>query len=63
MKRLYWIARAAWYMRSRFGWWKPRDLIFCLETAEVVYDGCTEDGNEIGTPEDEMSEEFTYWTD
>ncbi len=65
MKRLYWIARAAWYMRSIFGWWKPKDLAFCWETGAVVYDNFEHDDrlNEIGGPADEMSEELSCWND
>ncbi len=63
MKRLFWIARAAWYIRSLFGWWKPRDLSFCIDTAVAVHDSRDESSFERGSPEDEINEEISYWND
>lgn len=65
MKRLFWIARAAYYVRAAFKMWKPRDLAFCWETAEVIYSNYEYENRlgEIGEPADEVSEELSYWRD
>lgn len=65
MKRLYWIARAAWFVRSAFKMWKPNDLLFCWETAETIYANYEYENrlDEIGTPEDEVAEELSCWGD
>ena len=65
MKRLYWIARAALYMRSVFEWWKPTDLLFCWRTADTIYGNYEYENrlDEIGEPSEEMAEELSNWTD
>lgn len=63
MKKLYWILRAAFHMRQMMGWWKPKDLAFCWETAAVIYGNYEYDGlvQEIGEPAQEIAEELSCW--
>ncbi|MFL1477811.1 hypothetical protein [Pseudomonas grimontii] len=65
MKKMYWILRAALHMRGLMGWWKPKDLAFCWETAAVIYDNYEYDGclNEIGEPAEEIAEELSCWSE
>lgn len=65
MNKYIWILKAALYMRKICGYWKPRDLAFCWETAAVIYDNYEYDGrlDEIGDPVEEMAEELSCWCD
>lgn len=60
MKRLWWIVRAAWYLRGLFGWWRPTDLLYCLDKAAACYDSY---GNDYarGTPKEEIDEDVRTW--
>lgn len=65
MKKLFWIARAAWHVRAAFKMWKPVDLAFCWETAATIYDNYEYEGrvSEIGSPIEEVHEELSCWGD
>lgn len=63
MKRLYWIARAAWYMRRLFGWWSPRDLHHAWYIASVCWDSEIEFDGVPGCPYDAIDEEISCWND
>lgn len=65
MKKFVWILRAALHMRKITGYWRPKDLAFCWETAAVIYGGYEYDGilNEMGHPADEVNEELSNWRD
>lgn len=63
MRRLWWIARGAWHMRHLFGWWKPKDLAFCFETAAVIWDNHEYDKTTPGDPIEEINEEISCWND
>ncbi|WP_055135594.1 hypothetical protein [Pseudomonas corrugata] len=65
MKKMYWILRAALYMRSVMGWWKPTDLVFCWKTGATIYDNYEYEGrlSEIGEPAEEMAEELSCWSE
>lgn len=62
MKRLIWLLRAALEMRRTFGMWRWRDLAFCWESAEVLYQNFDND-DDRGDPVEAMAEELTYWGD
>lgn len=53
MKRFFWKVRAFLYMRRHCGWasWSYVDTLY--ETYVVDLGGCT--------PEDAVSEDFSYW--
>ncbi|MGS0735513.1 hypothetical protein ACVBEG_02905 [Pseudomonas sp. GG8] len=63
MSKLIWILRAALHMRSITGYWSPRNLAFCWETAAVIYDNYEYEGrvDEIGDPAEEINEELSNW--
>lgn len=65
MRKLYWMLRAAMRMREICGFWKPKDLMFCWETAATIYDNYEYDGrlSEIGDPVEEIEEELSCWSD
>lgn len=63
MKKIIWILRASMHVRNTFGFWSPRNLAFCWETASVIYGNYEYEGrvSEIGDPVDEVNEELSYW--
>lgn len=65
MHKFIWILRAAMHMRKLMGWWKPKDLAFCWETAAVIYDNYEYEGriSEISDPAEEIAEELSCWGD
>ena len=63
MSKLIWILRAAMHMLGMFHWWKPRDLLFCWETAAVIWGNHEYDKTTPGDPEEEIREELSCWSD
>ncbi|WP_448693522.1 hypothetical protein [Pseudomonas rhizophila] len=63
MKKMYWILRAALYLRRCIGGWSDQDLRFCWQTAEAIYFNEIEANGFAGDWRDAVDEELSCWSE